>query len=914
MNQSRNYDVSDEPATLQRLDEAQKERLTTILDHYLSEVESGRRPDREALLSEHADLRDALVEYLDKLDELNRFMGGDTYSPEIIGKQLGDYRLIRELGRGGMGVVYLAQQVTLDRQVAVKVLPFASIIEEKYIERFKNEAKAAAQLEHPNIVPVYSVGFDQGMHYYAMRYIEGASLDQIIASRRKSMQSQEPTPWSKVELAGILQQFAEVAEALYRAHTYGVVHRDIKPSNLLRDNHNKLWLADFGLARFQTDRELTRTGEMVGTMRYMSPEQATGKNELVDHRTDIYSLGVTLYETLTLQPAVPGSEGAQLLRKIESESPIRPRKLCPGLPADVQTLIEKAISKYRDDRYASAAAMAEDLRRASRGYPILANPPSVWLIAGRWLEKRMAMLAVAAAVLILATVGLSIGLVLINQERRDAEANLSKAKIYFRKLLDSIEGYVESADELATLPGAEPASQHLLAKVLHFFQDFAAQAGDDPEFQADIAWTYARMGVLTEKLESTQAAIPFYERAQNLFASIATNATNSGDLELPQVENLNALGLALTRLGQVAAAEKAYTEAIRIQQRERALPTPGEWQNQIAITKNNLGLLYQKRGQMVKAASLFDESIAILRGGLKGHDDSKTKRVLALANNNRAILQVEDDPSAAEALLNEALELQLEIAERTKNTLVSSLDLMTTYSNLAKVATVRSDWRQVEMYNRNVIRIARELMRISPRVELYQQELAFASNNLGMALKELGDVEGANAAFNEAIRLLQQRQESVNDNPALLGAIGSAWNNRGMLLFSSRELTAAGNCFEKAIECHQRAFELSPESEVARKNLGTSLANQAHLLRQLKDGDRELAVIRKRRELWRHSPDRILAIAEELAPVAGQDLRYLEELVESVKQAKREGRAIGNDFWERPAIRPIAPQLRSLIN
>ena len=220
----------------------------------------------------------------------------------------------------------------------------------------------------------------------------------------------------------MLQQFAEVAEALHRAHEYGIVHRDIKPSNLLLDSSHKLWLADFGLARFQTDRPLTRTGEMIGTMRYMSPEQAVGRSELIDHRTDIYSLGATLYEAITYEPAVVGTEGPGLLRVIEQDSPTRLRKLCPGVPTDVQTLVEKAMAKHRDDRYGSADLFAQDLRRASSGYPILANRLSRFVLAWRWLEKRRKLVAAAAVVVLIGTIGLVISLLLINEQRSAAEA------------------------------------------------------------------------------------------------------------------------------------------------------------------------------------------------------------------------------------------------------------------------------------------------------------------------------------------------------------------------------------------------------------------------------------------------------------------------------------------------------------
>ncbi len=187
MADSPQFDASDEPAVLRGLSPSQQERLTEILDEYLRRIESGSIPDRSELLAANPDLGEALEEYLSKLQELNHLVTGDAPSSEIIGKQLGDFKLLRELGRGGMGVVYLAQQISLDRKVAVKLLPFASLLEPKYIERFKNEARAAAQLEHPNIVPVYAVGVEDNVYFYAMRYIQASrsiSLSQVSEPRR----------------------------------------------------------------------------------------------------------------------------------------------------------------------------------------------------------------------------------------------------------------------------------------------------------------------------------------------------------------------------------------------------------------------------------------------------------------------------------------------------------------------------------------------------------------------------------------------------------------------------------------------------------------------------------------------------------------------------------------------------------
>ena len=221
-------------------------------------------------------------------------------------RRLGDFRLIREIGRGGMGVVYEASQISLGRRVALKVLPFAAVLDSRQIARFKHEAQAAAQLEHPNIVSVFAIGVERGVHYYAMQYIEGQSLDRALAEMRPAACSAPDRGAGGVEadvcpstssslltakstrrrdyFQTVARLGIQAAEALHAAHEHGVVHRDIKPSNLLLDADGKLWVTHFGLARCQTDATLTRTGDVVGTMRYMSPEQAMGQSALVDHR------------------------------------------------------------------------------------------------------------------------------------------------------------------------------------------------------------------------------------------------------------------------------------------------------------------------------------------------------------------------------------------------------------------------------------------------------------------------------------------------------------------------------------------------------------------------------------------------------------------------------------------------------
>ena len=243
-------------------------------------------------------------------------LAGTAELPGGVGT-LGDFRLLREVGRGGMGIVYEAEQISLGRRVALKVLPFAAMMDERQLQRFKNEARTAATLAHPHIVSVYSVGCERGLHYFAMQYVEGRSLAELIAELRRaeaadknvgassiaswSERCDAPSRWRRLGTAGagigqryfrrIAKLGVEAARALDHAHQCGVVHRDVKPSNLLLDNEGKLWVADFGLASTAREADLTMTGDLIGTLRYMSPEQIRGERAVVDHRTDVYSLG-----------------------------------------------------------------------------------------------------------------------------------------------------------------------------------------------------------------------------------------------------------------------------------------------------------------------------------------------------------------------------------------------------------------------------------------------------------------------------------------------------------------------------------------------------------------------------------------------------------------------------------------------
>jgi WD40 repeat protein/serine/threonine protein kinase len=459
-------------------------RVTQAVEAYLADVEAGRKPSRSEFLARYPEIAEPLAECLDGLEfvqaaapELeepdSHQCGADTsrlaaFKPE---GPLGDFRIVREIGRGGMGVVYEAVQISLGRRVALKVLPFAATLDPKQLQRFKNEAQAAAHLHHTNIVPVFGVGCERGVHYYAMQFIEGQTLAALIRHLRdESCEPRSSGDRGKIDVTPLPEGRGSVptspigalsterstksheffhtvahlgvqaAQALEHAHQLGIIHRDIKPANLLADVRGNLWIMDFGLAHCQSQAGLTMTGDLVGTLRYMSPEQALGRRTLVDHRTDVYSLGVTLYELLTLEPAYNGRDRGELLRQIAFEEPRPPRQLNQTAPAELETIILKAMGKSPEERYATAQELADDLRRFLEDKPIKAKRATMVHKIKKWARRKPAVagLIVLGAVVMLLLALVVSGFMLLSEtkEQQQLAEQAREAEIRQRRIAE----------------------------------------------------------------------------------------------------------------------------------------------------------------------------------------------------------------------------------------------------------------------------------------------------------------------------------------------------------------------------------------------------------------------------------------------------------------------------------------------
>jgi serine/threonine protein kinase/tetratricopeptide (TPR) repeat protein len=701
--------------------ESHSEIVLELAEEFLERYRRGERPSMREYIERHpelaAEIREvfpamAMMENIALADES---LEGEDHGRTAMGvaeplQQMGDFRIIREVGKGGMGIVYEAEQVSLGRHVALKVLPRKMLLDAKQKRRFEREARAAAKLHHTNIVPVFGVGEHEGMPYYVMQFIQGLGLDEVLDELRQmqkapgipdsappsqsdqgdltaadvarslltgafegklqvTVDAPEPreehvagesasTPragqlsdtFSVSSSSAILPGGSEsssksrrrktsywqsvanigrqVASAIEYAHSQGILHRDIKPSNLLLDNRGTVWVADFGLAKAEDQQNLTHTGDILGTLRYMPPEAFEGRT---DRRGDVYSLGVTLYELLAMRPAFEEKDRHRLIKRVTSEEPDRLDRLSRQIPRDLVTIVHKAIDRDPAHRYASGAALAADLQRFLDDEPILARRTSQRERFRRWVRHHPGVAGLTAA-LFLVLIGVTIVSLFaaahfdsvakaandaaanerdarrLEQEAKNEQAKLrneaeqalkeakaqhARAEATSAKLRAVINDYFTqvSESELLQVPGMQPLRAKLLASALKFYEDFAKERTDDPELTAELAATFARIGFLHADITSPVEARKAYEQAIIRYETLLkSNPANADDLQ----DKLAAIwqGLGDIEFGNKRAqAHQSYLRCVVIREAlVKAHPKNTEYLRDLARGYNGLGL------------------------------------------------------------------------------------------------------------------------------------------------------------------------------------------------------------------------------------------------------------------------------------------------------------------------------------
>jgi Flp pilus assembly protein TadD/serine/threonine protein kinase len=809
--------------------------LDDLLEEFARRLETGALVDVEAYVAEHPERGEVLrrmLPVIQMLAELDR--PGAVVAPTSPGGpgpqaalgELGDYRILRELGRGGMGVVYEAEQISLGRRVALKVLPFASTLDSRQLQRFKNEAHAAAQLHHTNIVPVHATGCERGVHYYAMQFIDGRTLAELIAELRQrtsrdradSQRTGPYTPgspgadaasgalltpppvWNRGRPAWIEGDQApaetaatppvaalstlpsprdrafyrlvarlgiQAAEALEHAHQLGVLHRDIKPGNLLIEHTPlplgqrgegqvlRLWITDFGLAHCQSQAGLTMTGDLLGTLRYMSPEQALAQRIGVDQRTDIYSLGVTLYELLTLEPAFPGRDRQELLRQIAFEESRPPRRLNKVVPAELETIVLKAMEKNSADRYATAQEMADDLERFLKDEPIRARRPTLVQRARKWARRHQAAVWAAGFCLSMTLIVLAAS---SGWALRDRGARRAAAEQKARAAFDEATRLVQEEKWPEAL-GAARRAQGILGGV-----------GADPDLSQQVE-ELARDLEMVRRLDEARLELTALAKAGHL---------DWQGLHAAYADTFAWYGLDVGSLELSEAAGRIRSRCVRRQ----LVAGLDDW----AAVQRRLGLQGWRPLLAVSRAADPDRWRNRLRDALEGREPKALQEVAA---------SVPDGLPPATALL---------LSQLSKGTGAAGQALAV----LEKVQQQHPAdfWVNTELggYLRSCQPPQlEEAIRYFTAAVALRPQAALAHLNLGAALGDKGQYDQANTQFREAIRLKK-------DYP-------SAHYNLGVILGKQEKHAEAEAEFRQALR-------LRPGDPEVHHNLGVTLNKQ----------------------------------------------------------------------------------------
>ncbi len=717
--------------------QSERNPLDEIAEEFVALFRAGKRPSLSVYTNRFPELADDIRELFPALVlmEQVRPQAADAQAEAGIAelparlRALGDFRILREIGRGGMGVVYEAEQVSLGRRVALKVLPAASHLDPRRLQRFRREAKAAARLHHTNIVPVYGVGEHDDIHFIVMQMIPGLGLDQVVDELRRlrdgtpggGAPAQEADASRQVLASGITQgllsgSFApppapaddalftplareesggskadssatlpgqlehspwsdtgrpywnsvarigvQVARALAFAHAQGIEHRDVKPSNLLLDSQGTVWVTDFGLAKHSDDHDdLTHTGDVVGTLRYLAPERLGGQG---DARSDLCSLGLTLYELLTLKPAYPDGDRARLVNHLERDEPVPPRTLDVAIPRDLETVVLKAIARDAAQRYQTADELADDLERFLNDQPIRARRSSVRERAAKWVRRHPAVTLLLACVVATALVGLGgvlwqwrnavaalgreqAALVQAKRDRARAEDEAKKARqeaAASRDVAEVLMGLFQQSDPWGLsgyLINAAPGKQSKMTTraLLDAGADkVLRELGDKPEIQAKlleaIGGVYLSMGEMDkgaamlrpalalrrrhsgpESLETNRClaglgVIHFVQGREDEAHAMFTNVEGVLKKTVPDDDpHLRAAQFLLAFVNvRRAETEQHLLDLETAVRRFVAIEDPDMRPRDLTLGLSYLGAIWYRRGNLPKAAALFTE-------------------------------------------------------------------------------------------------------------------------------------------------------------------------------------------------------------------------------------------------------------------------------------------------------------------
>ncbi len=747
-------------------------------------------------------------------------------------RYFGDYEIKKELGRGGMGVVYLARQVSLNRPVALKMIRAGVLADMAELRRFQNEAEALALLDHPGIVPVHEVGDHDGQKYFSMKLVEGGSLAEQVAAFTDN-------PRAAATL------LAEAAGAVHHAHMRGILHRDLKPANILVDTEGHPHVTDFGLAkRVEEDPELTASGMILGTPAYMSPEQATGHRGTITTATDVYGLGAILYALLVGKAPFGGESPIQTIEAVRNRAPEPPSRFNAKVPRDLETICLKCLEKDPRRRYAGAQALEDDLRSWLSSRPISARRVGVGERAWLWCKRRPAVAALIAAVIVASVGGTAAVIAVQAKANAELKAANQREKQRFALAMDAIKlfhGEV-SEDVMMKEKAFEGLRKKLLSGAAVFYGRLEAllEGQTDRESREALGKAYFELAELTGKIGDQTAALAVHRKGLEVHRALASAPMVDIARKLDVARSLNAAGwlqgstgdraLAIESLGQARSLAEEVGTVGRLAQEARVV---------LGTALSFTGNLLDETGDTAGARANYEKALAIRRLLVDGNPgDENFQRDLAAAHNSIGRLDAKTgDPSGAISAYRKALPIQRKLADAHRGVTDYQLDLAWTQMSIGIVLSETGDSVGARTAYDEALIIRQRLAKENPTVTAFQDQLANGYNNLGSLLSGTGDAPGARGAFAKAIEIRQKLADLNPDVVQFRKELAKSWNYQGNLLAATGDVTGARACLKQSVAIAKKLADANPDVVEFHRELALSHTNVGALLAQTGDPD-----------------------------------------------------------------------------
>ncbi|MDA1053350.1 MAG: serine/threonine-protein kinase [Planctomycetota bacterium] len=736
---------------------------------------------------------------------------------------IGDYELLSELGRGGMGVVYRARQRSIDRIVALKVIRRDQLqslhpeSQRSVVDRFHQESMAAAKLEHDHIIRLYEVGESDGQQYFSMQYVRGPSLADVLRSG----------PLESHRAAGYM---AAVASAVVAAHEAGILHRDLKPQNVMLDETtDRVLVADFGLAKLiEGEEQLTIAGEVMGTPSYMPPEQARDASRVTE-KSDVYSLGATLYHLLTAKPPFQAATVVETIRQVIDEPPVPPTRLNPAIDRDIETICLKCLEKEPSRRYDTARALADDLLRYVRGEPIAARPLTVFGRTFRWCRRKpvtASLIATAAICLLGAFISATVGYVMTSRA-------LAKSEARYRQSRSTVDFFFTRVSETGLLdePGMQALREDLLSRALEHYREFVDSRKDDPGLENELGQANFRLAKITQKIRSPAEAIDLYRHSLAIQQRLMNENPDNESFRHDVGETLNAMGRAFYELKQLDEAERAFREARQLrEQLVEADEADPERTRLLANTLMNLGTVEEKRGDFAAAKASIAEAQR-RRSKLLDRDPEnlvvRRDRAMGYYNLGTGVLAL-DNPTAEESTeavraLEHAINDFEAILKRQPGSLMDQSRIASCRRMMGDVLGDPSfglldTGAALESYLKARAGI-QKLAEQNPLVFDYQKQLAGLHVSLGRLQISCQDVDAAVASVQMAITTLLPLADKT---PDFRRDLAVAYRELAVALLQQQQVDSAMSNLKSSIASFRLLTDEWPENEEYRADLQRS--------------------------------------------------------------------------------------------